>query len=134
MGARTTDTLNDIERLRSRLDRNLAEIERRLPPAAQLGRRALAVALGGGAGGSALWFAVRKLKPKKKSDERPDASAPVVVNVFPKAIVPVALGAVAVWAGVRLYEAKMRSQDPASERSEPAVVRPMSPARDQGIG
>lgn len=133
MGARTTDTLNDIERLRSRLDRNLAEIERRLPPAAQLGRRALAVALGGGAGGSALWFAVRKLKPKKKESPEP-ASPPVVVNVFPKAIVPVALGAVAVWAGVRLYEAKMRSQDPASERSEPAVVRPMSSARDQGIG
>lgn len=123
MGTRSTDTLNEIERARSRLDRNVAELERRLPPAAQLARRAVGVALGGGVGGSALWFVVRRRRSKKAAPE-PEAR-PVVVNLVPKGLVPVALGAVAVWAGIRLYEMKLRAEQEGPAGSRPAVVRPI---------
>lgn len=124
MGTRSTDTLNEIEQVRSRLDRNVAELERRLPPAAQLARRAAGIALGGGVGGSALWFAVRKLRPKK-SEPEPEVR-PVVVNVVPKGLVPVAVGAVAVWAGIRFYEMKLRAEREGAEQPRPAVVTPMA--------
>lgn len=126
MGTRSTDTLNEIEQVRSRLDRNVAELERRLPPAAQLARRAAGIALGGGVGGSALWFAVRKLRPKKSEPELEPEVRPVVVNLVPKGLVPVAVGAVAVWAGIRFYEMKLRAEREGTERPGPAVVRPMA--------
>lgn len=125
MGSGTAETLSEIRRIRERLDHNVTELERRLPPVAQLGRKALAIALGGGAGGTALWFAARRLRPKRKKEEAP---APVVVNVFPKGAVAVGLGAVAVWAGVRLYEAKLKAEGRAGERPRPAVVTPMPEA------
>lgn len=108
MGSRSSATLKEIDGLRSGLDEKLAELERRLPPAAQLGRRALAVTLGGGASGTLLWMGVRRLRARRKQPAPSPSPAPVVVNVLPGGAVPVAAAAVAVWAGVRLYEAVRR--------------------------
>lgn len=128
MGTGPADKLREIEQLRGQLDAKVAELERRLPPVAELGKRAVGLAVGGGAGGGVLWLAAKRLRKKKKSS---GGSAPVmptvVVHGLPKGMVPIVVGAVAVWAAVRLYELKQRQS--AGGRTPAAVVTPMPERR-----
>lgn len=122
MGTKAADTLREIETLRTRLDTTLNALDGRLPPAAQIARRALRYA-GGGAGAAVLLGITRRLVRRPKA--RPRAleaagAASVVVRVVP---VPVALAVAAVWAGVRLYETSRAR----GERSS-APVRALSSA------
>jgi hypothetical protein len=124
MGSKSDQTLKEIEALRSGLDRKLNELQHRLPPVAQIGRKAVAIALGGGAGGTALWVVARRLRGKGKQKRAEAATPSVSVKVLPAGAVPAAVAIAAVWAGVRIFEARMRAgRRRASEK--PAVVRPL---------
>ncbi|HVL82509.1 MAG TPA: hypothetical protein VM840_13045 [Actinomycetota bacterium] len=138
MGTRTSEVLKEIEQIRDRLDANLVELETRMPPIARLGRKAIGIAVGGGAGSAALLIAVKKIrggkderKAKGREDERVIVQpAPVVVKLLPAGAVPVAVLAVATWAGVRVTEAWL-SRMGGRSGSRDAVVRPL-PARSTG--
>jgi hypothetical protein len=109
------------------LDAKLTELERRLPPAAMWGKRALGIATGGAGSGLAL-LALRRMRSRarrrKARTEVPPT--PVTVKVFSSgAIVPAALGVAAIWAGVKIYEAKMRASGERRPRPVVAEVKPM---------
>lgn len=124
MGARASDTLKEIEELRRGLDRKLVELEQRLPPVARLGKTAAGLALGGGLGTSVLWAANRRRRARRRAPEVA-ARGEIVVTVLPKGAVAVAAAAVAVWAGVRIFEARIRREATDDAAFEPAVVTPI---------
>ncbi|MFA5891610.1 MAG: hypothetical protein WDA27_11775 [Actinomycetota bacterium] len=124
MGSRTSDTLREIESIRAGLDAKLTELEGRLPPTAKFGKQAVGILAG--TGGGALLFALRRSSKKRRS--RGSAVAPsVTVKVFSGAAAPAALGVAAIWAAVRLYEMRTRSQG--NGVSRPAVVRSLPSER-----
>lgn len=112
MGSRTSETLSEIARIRERLDGNLVELEQRLPPLARKGRAAVRI-LGGGVGGGVLLFAARRLAShsKRKAARAPEPPAQPQVIVRGGVGSLAALGAAAIWAGVRIYEARLRAQE-----------------------
>lgn len=120
MGTGPSGTLTEIEQIRARIDQNVAELERRLPAPVRLARWVVGVALSGGIGASVLWFAVRKLRPAEASVEPP--VRPLVVTLVPRGLVPVALAAVAAWAGTRIYELRLRVDQEGADR-RPAGIR-----------
>ncbi len=130
MGSRATDTLKEIEELRSGMERKLGELEHRFPLAG-FGRKAAAMLAGGSAGGTAIAFAVRRLRGgrrRAKAGKQAMQSPAVTVNVFPRGASWVAAAGLAVWAGSRLYEAYTRSRPGGSDAQRPAVVTPMPDA------
>jgi hypothetical protein len=144
MGSRTTNKLKEIEELRGSLEHKLGEIEHRFPIAG-LGRKAAAMLAGTSAGGTAIAFAFRRFRKKRSKAKAPKGAPavaqPVVVNVIPKSATLVAVAGIAVWAGVRLYEAMQKSKSDATDGSvrgssgRPAVVRPMPEgSRQSGAG
>ena len=134
MGSRSADTLKDIEKLRASLDEKLGELERRIPLAG-LGRRGVAMLASSGLVGTVAAVGWRRLRSRSKGKRAPAAQAPVVVNVVPKGTTFVATLAVAVWAGVKIYETYTRMSGEGSGRFRPAVVKPMSEGdRRSGAG
>ena len=126
MGSRTSDTLREIEAIRSGLDAKLTELERRLPPVAKFGKQTAGILAG--TGGGALLFAMRRSAKRRKGRDKVAAIAPsVTVKVFSGAAAPAALGVAAIWAAVRLYE--MRSKSESNGGSRPAVVRSLPSER-----
>ncbi|MGH2760048.1 MAG: hypothetical protein ACRDKJ_10870 [Actinomycetota bacterium] len=126
MGSRATDTLKEIEALRSGIERKLGDLETRFPLAG-FGRRAAAIVAGGSAGGTALAFLMRRVRGgRRKRASKVAAQTPsVTVNVFPKGASWMAALGVAVWGGARLYEVYVRSRSSRADQVRPAVVRPM---------
>lgn len=125
MGSRAADKLKEIEEVRSSLENKLGEFEERFPIAG-FGKKAAMVLAGGSAGSTVLAFFMRRFRKRrtKKTSGAPPAGAPVVVNVVPKSVTAVAAAGIAVWAGVRLYEAMQRSKArKGDEAFRPAVVR-----------
>jgi hypothetical protein len=117
--------LNEIEAIRSGLDAKLVELERRVPPLVRRGRR-VAVGLAGGGSGAVVLWAVKRARARRSAPAAaPAAGAPVAVNLLPKGAVPVAVAVVAVWAGVRIFEALQKR--PPAEPVRPAVVTTMPP-------
>jgi len=129
MGSRASQTLKEIEDLRTGLDEKLDELENRVPAVAKVGKKAIGMLLGGGAGGSVLWMAISRRRTKKKvkevKEERAPAPAPVIVNVLPPQAIPVAAAAVAVWAGIKLLEARGKAKR--QEAKSPRLVRTSKP-------
>jgi hypothetical protein len=84
MGENATETVEEIEVLRDRLDGEVRELESRLPAPARWTKQLVGVAVGGGLGGSVIWFAVRKIKAKRTS--KPSVSEPVqnVIRLLPE--------------------------------------------------
>ena len=84
MGENATETVEEIEVLRDRLEGEVRELETRLPAPARWTKQLVGVAVGGGLSGSVLWFAVRRIKARKAS--KPDASEPVraVIRLLPE--------------------------------------------------
>lgn len=126
MGARTDHKLKEIEAIRDRLEHKMAVLEHRFPIAGWGRRGAAVLASTGLLTTVAAFFARRrsdggrKVK-RKKGAEAP--AAPVVVNVFPKSATVVVAVGIAVWAGVRLFEAYSRSHSTEeSEGFRPSVV------------
>lgn len=109
MGSRTTETLTEIDQIRARLEGTLRQLEGRMPPVAQIGKRALALSGGTVGGGLALAVLKKVVSRKgKRKASRAQAEAPVV-SVKPAVSFPAALAVAAIWAGVRIYEAKQRA-------------------------
>lgn len=137
MGSRATDKLKEIEALRAGLESKLGEIERRFPLAG-FGRKAAAMVAGGSAGGTAVAFALRRIRGKRKGRKQQVSAQPasVTVNVFPKGAAWIAAAGVAAWAASRVYEAYARSKSSESgDAFRPAVVKTIPEAgRQTGAG
>jgi hypothetical protein len=86
MGQSSAATVREIEDIRSRMDSNMRELERRMPQPAILIKRVAGVAAGGGAA-AIVTAAVLKRRRRKKRERRatnPDARVPqAVVQVVP---------------------------------------------------
>ena len=67
MGKSATSTLSEIEESRHRLEQDMAELTERLPAPAVWAKRLVGLAVGGGVGGSAFWFVVRRIRNSRKS-------------------------------------------------------------------
>jgi hypothetical protein len=69
MGETAAQTMTEIEATRARLDRNLRELEGRLPATAKVAKRAVGAAVGVGALGVLGRFMMRRRK-RKNGDRR----------------------------------------------------------------
>lgn len=76
-------TVKDIEETRARLGNNLHELEQRLPAPADLMRRVIGIAAGGGASGTIFWFAVRRIRKRRRA-KRAEQERVAVVNLLPE--------------------------------------------------
>ena len=65
----TAQAVKEIERTRERLGSDLHELASRLPEPRRVARRAAGVAIGGGAGGTAFWFLVRRLRRQRQTSK-----------------------------------------------------------------
>jgi hypothetical protein len=77
MGQSAAQTVREIEQTRARLETNLGALQDRLPEREDLMRRAAGLAIGGLAGGAALWIAMRRLR----SGRHAEGPAPETVTV-----------------------------------------------------
>ena len=83
MGESAAQTVREIEESRGRLERDLRELEGRLPAPARWAKRVAGVAVGGGVAGSMFWFGVKRLK-KRREKKAPAAKAQqAVVQLVP---------------------------------------------------
>lgn len=83
MGQNAAETVREIEEIRGRLTSDLEELQDRMPAPAVWAKRLVGVAVGGGVAATALLFAVRKLRKKKKPSFR-EAPVQNVVQVLPE--------------------------------------------------
>ena len=83
MGESAAETVREIEQTRDRLEDEFRELERRLPAPAVWTKRLIGVAVGGGIGGSAFWFGIRRLR-KRKKQKQAQQQVQAVVNVLPE--------------------------------------------------
>jgi hypothetical protein len=83
MGESATETVREIEQTRDRLEDEFRELEQRLPAPGVWAKRLIGVAVGGGVGGSAFWFAARKLR-KRRKQKVAQRQVQAVVNVLPE--------------------------------------------------
>lgn len=84
MGASAAETVREIEETRTRLDTEIRELEHRLPGPARWAKRVVGIAVGGGLGGAAFWFAARRLRRKKTEHKLQERPVQAVVNVLPE--------------------------------------------------
>jgi hypothetical protein len=84
MGASAAQTVREIEETRTRLDSELRELERRMPAPARWAKRLVGVAVGGGLGGAAFWFAAKRLRRKSAEQKVEQRPVQAVVNVLPE--------------------------------------------------
>jgi hypothetical protein len=82
MGETAAETVREIEQTRGRLESEIRELEERLPAPARWTKRLVGAAVGGGAGGAAFWFAVRRIRGRKKATEK-ERPVEAVVQVLP---------------------------------------------------
>jgi hypothetical protein len=82
MGETAAQTVREIEQTRGRLDTELRQLEQRLPAPARWAKRLAGIAVGGGASGAVFWFAVRKVRGRKKAKEK-ERPVEAVVQVLP---------------------------------------------------
>lgn len=125
MGARTPQSVKDeITQIRRGLDTKLDELEGRIPPLLKFARRAAVVAAGGGAGGGVLYTALRvRRRRAKRNAALPVAAPSAQVGVLPRGAVAAALGVAAIWAGVRIYEVRMRYTSDGKSGGDLRVLR-----------
>ena len=101
MGESASETVKEIEDIRGRIDDEFAELERRMPAIAKVGKKAAGVALGGGLGGTILLKVLRGKRKKRLAAEnvlvveQPNSKLPYV------AMAMAAAAAFAVWRAQR---------------------------------
>jgi hypothetical protein len=83
MGESATETVREIEQTRDRLEDEFRELEQRMPSPAKWTKRLVGVAVGGGIGGSAFWFAARRLR-KRNKQRKAQQQVQAVVHVIPE--------------------------------------------------
>ena len=86
MGQSSAETVREIEEARGRLESDIRELEQRLPAPAVWAKRVAGLAVGGGLGGTAFWFAVKRLRNRGKNKKKKAATqaTQAVVNVIPE--------------------------------------------------
>ena len=85
MGQRSLETVREIEQTRSDLESKIHALEERVPPLTVV-RRVAGLAVGGGVGGTMFWFAVRRVRARKRrAEEEAAAAQPIsaVINLVP---------------------------------------------------
>lgn len=66
MGQSATQTVAEIEQIRTRIDQDLHELQARMPQPVVWAKRAVGVAVGGGVGGAALLMLLRRRRKKRQ--------------------------------------------------------------------
>jgi hypothetical protein len=117
MGQRSLETVREIEETREKLEGKLLALEERMPALTPV-KRAVGVAVGGGVGGTAFWFMVKRARSRKrKKQEQTVQPVNAVINLVPEnwatkleemmegeRTKQVAIGAFAVWALLKIAE------------------------------
>ncbi len=83
MGESAAETVEEIEVLRDRLDGEVQALENRLPAPARWTKQLVGLALGGGVGGSMVWFAIRKVRGKRQEKAAAPDSVRTVIQLLP---------------------------------------------------
>lgn len=86
MGTETAQTVKEIEEARERITHNIRELEGRIPSSAQVAQRAGRVALGGGVGGTFVYFVVRRMRKRRaaKVTQKMTPQVNTVVQLLPE--------------------------------------------------
>lgn len=84
MGQSTAETVREIEDTRNRIEADLRELEDRLPAPAVWTKRLAGFAVGGGVGAATLWFAVKRVRGKKKKKAAANVPVNAVIQVLPE--------------------------------------------------
>jgi hypothetical protein len=82
MGQSAAEKVREIEETRGRLGENLHKLEEKIPPRG-LGVKAIKVAAGGGVGGTAFWFVLRKVRARRHQKNAQTVPVQAVINVVP---------------------------------------------------
>lgn len=82
MDARASQTVREIELTRERLDGHLQELEDKLPGGTTV-RRIAGLALGGGAGTTVFWFALRRARKRRQAAKAAQNPAQLVIRMLP---------------------------------------------------
>lgn len=83
MGQSAAETVREIENTRERLEQDLDELEHRLPKTAQVGKRVVGVAVGGGLAGTILMFGVKRWRKKRAKAKATPAPVQTVIQILP---------------------------------------------------
>jgi hypothetical protein len=83
MGQRSAETVREIEQTREHLEGKLLALEERMPASLTAVKRIAGVAVGGGMGGTMFWFAIKRVRARKR---RKEAAKPInaVINLVPE--------------------------------------------------
>lgn len=74
MGQRSAETVREIEQTREALDSKLLALEERMPEAGTV-KRIAGLAVGSGAGSTIAWFAVKRVRARRKAKK--EAQRPI---------------------------------------------------------
>jgi hypothetical protein len=83
MGTRTAETVREIEQTREQLHGKILALEERMPQPAVWMKRFAGLAVGGGAGGTMFWFAIKRVRARKHKKVM-KMPMKAVVNVVPE--------------------------------------------------
>lgn len=114
MGESAAETVREIEEVRGDLEGKVRVLEQRIPVVGVWAKRAVGLAVGGGAGSTVFWFVVRRLRSrgKKKAQPKRAASTPGATVIefsvpeIPDKAVPWIYGAAGVWVVLRLAQVR----------------------------
>jgi hypothetical protein len=112
MGENAAETVKEIEDVRTDLETKVRVLERRLPAPAVWVKRAVGLAVGGGAGSTVFWFVVRRIRNKRRKQapaKRAANGATVIEFALPNVpdeARPWIYGAAAVWVVLRLSQVR----------------------------
>jgi len=84
VGQRSAETVREIEQTRENLEGKLLALEERMPASLTFMKRVAGIAVGGGMGGTAFWFAVRRVRARKRKKEEAERPINAVINLVPE--------------------------------------------------
>lgn len=84
MGQRSAETVREIEQTRESLEGKLLALEERMPASLTFVKRVAGIAVGGGMGGTVFWFAVRRVRARKRKKEEAERPINAVINLVPE--------------------------------------------------
>jgi len=84
VGQRSAETVREIEQTREKLEGKLLALEERMPASLTFMKRVAGIAVGGGMGGTAFWFAVRRVRARKRKKEEAERPINAVINLVPE--------------------------------------------------
>lgn len=82
MGQRSAETVREIEETREKLEGKLLALEERMPVMTPV-KRVAGLAVGGGVSGTIVWFAVKRVRARKKKKEAAQ-QVNAVINLVPE--------------------------------------------------